>query len=84
MPNISTDELSFFSRCLVYIMFMQVYIMFMVTNLIEPCMEKLIIRNNCPDFRNKLLNSNLFKLTLGRDCLEPCFCTVAFKSILTQ
>ena len=42
------------------------------------------IGNNCPEFRNELLDSFFFKLTLGSDCLEFCFRTVTFKTILTQ
>ena len=53
------------------------YIMFMITNLIE-------IGYNYPEFHNELLDSYFFKLTLGSDCLELCFRTVAFKNILTQ
>ena len=67
---------------------MQVYAMFMTNNLIEPCMEKLMLnylfRNNCPELRSGLLDSYFFRLTLGSDCLEFCFWTVALKTILTQ
>ena len=60
----------------------------MATNLIEPCMGKLILNhltgNNCPDFRKEDLDSYFFKLTLGSDCLELCFWAVVFKTILTQ
>ena len=52
--------------------------MFMMTDLIEPRMEKLILNhligNNCPVFRNGSLGSYFFKLTLGSDYLELCFC----------
>ena len=55
--------------------------MFMITNLNEPCIGKLILNqligNNCPEFRNELMGSYFFKLTLGSDCLELCFWTVA-------
>ena len=61
--------------------------MFMITNFIEPRMEKLIfnhlIGNDCPEFQNRLLDSYFFKLTLGSDCLELCFWEVAFKTILS-
>ena len=43
-----------------------------------------LIGHNCPEFRNWLLVSYFFKLTLGKDCLELCFWTVAFRTILTQ
>ena len=60
--------------------------MFMITNLIGLGIGKLILANligiNWPEFRNRLLDSNFFKLTLGSDCLELCFCAVAFKTIL--
>ena len=62
--------------------------MLMITNLIEPRMGKLILShlivNNCPEFRNGLLDSYFFKLTLGSDCLELWFSRVALKTILTQ
>ena len=67
---------------------LQVYVTFMMTNLSERRMGKLIlddlIGNNCPEFRNGLLGSNFFKLTLGSDCLELQFWTGAFTNILTQ
>ena len=48
--------------------------MFMITNLIEPRMGKLILNNlignNCPEFYNGLLESYFFKLTLESDFLE--------------
>ena len=51
--------------------------MFMTPNLIEMRLGKLIINhligNNCPEIRNRLLDSCLFKLTLGRDYLKLCF-----------
>ena len=60
----------------------------MITNLIEPRMGKLILShlivNNCLEFRNGLLDSYFFKLTLGSDCLELWFSRVALKTILTQ
>ena len=66
----------------------QVYVMLMITNLIEPCMGKLILNhligNICSEFRNGLLDSYFFKLTLGSDCLELCFWRVVFKTILAQ
>ena len=43
-----------------------------------------LIGNNCPEFHNGLLDSYFFKLALGSDCLELCFWTVAFETILTQ
>ena len=50
---------------------MQVFVMFMVSNLIELRMRKLIpnhlIRNECTELRNGLLDSNFLKLTLGSD-----------------
>ena len=59
--------------------------MFMITNLIELRMGKLMLNhlivNNCPELRDGLLD---FKLTLGSDCFELCFWTVAFKAIQTQ
>ena len=58
--------------------------MFMITNLIEPPKKKLILNhligNNCPEFRNGLLDSYFFKLNLRSDCLELCFWTVDFKN----
>ena len=57
--------------------------MFMNTSLIEPRMGKLtlhhLIGNNCLEFRNGLLDSYFYKLTLGSDCLKLCFSVVAFK-----
>ena len=44
----------------------QVYVIFMITNLIEPGMGKPIVHhligNNCPEFRDGLLDSYFFKL----------------------
>ena len=64
------------------------YVMFMIYNLIEPRMRKLILNhligNNCPEFHNGLLDSYFFKLTLGSDCLKLYFWRIAFKTILTQ
>ena len=44
-----------------------VYVMLM-TNLMKPCMEKLILKHlvkkNCPEFCNRFLGSYFFKLTL--------------------
>ena len=46
----------------------------MITNLIEPCMGKMILNhltgNNCPEFLNGLLRSYFYKLTLESGCLE--------------
>ena len=67
---------------------MQEHVIFMIINLIQLCMGKLIrnhlIRNNCPEFCDGLQDSYVFKMTLGSNCLELCFKTVAFKTILTQ
>ena len=67
---------------------MQVHDTFMITNMIDQRMAKLILNhligNNCVEFRNGLLDTCFFKLTLGSDCLELCFWTVTFKTILTQ
>ena len=67
-----------------WVAFMQVYVSFMITNLIELCMEKLILNhligNNCPEFCNGLPDSCFFKLILRSDCLEVCLWTVTFKS----
>ena len=64
------------------------YVMFMINNLIESSMGKMILHrligNNCPEFRNGLLDSYFFKLTLGSDCVELCFWAAAFRTILTQ
>ena len=60
----------------------------MITNLIKPRMGKLMLNhmigNTYPEFRNGILDSKFFKLTLGSGCLELCFWTVAFKVILAQ
>ena len=57
--------------------------MFMITNLIELRREKLILNhligNNCPEFPNGLLDSYFFKLNLGSDCSELCFCNLLSK-----
>ena len=62
--------------------------MLMITNLIEPRVRKLILKhligNIFSEFRNGFLDSYFFKLTLGSDCLELYFWTVAFETILTQ
>ena len=46
----------------------------MITNLIEPCMRKMILNhltgNNCPEFLNGLLSSYFYKLTLESGFLE--------------
>ena len=56
---------------------LEVYVMFMVTNLIKPRKGKLtlnhLIGNNCPEFCNGVPDSYFFKLTLWRDCLQLCF-----------
>ena len=48
--------------------------MFMITNMIEPCMGKLILNhligNNSFEFGNGLLDSCFLKLTLGSDFWE--------------
>ena len=48
------------------------HVMFMITNLIKSRLEKLVLNhligNNCPMFRNGLLD--FFKLTSGSDYLE--------------
>ena len=53
------------------------YVMLVITNVIELRMGKLILNhligNNYPEFRNGLLDSYFFKVTLGSDCLELCF-----------
>ena len=58
-----------------------------MTNLSESRMGKPIlnhlIENNSPKFRNGLLDSYFFKLTIGGVCLELYFRAVAFKTILT-
>ena len=36
------------------------------------------------NFLSKFSLKNLSELTLGKDCLELCFWTVAFKTVLTQ
>ena len=43
-----------------------------------------LIGDNCPVFRNGLLDSYFFKLTLRSACFEPGFWRVAFKTILHQ
>ena len=43
-----------------------------------------LIRNNCSEFRSRLLDSYFFKLTLRSNCLKLYFWTVAFKTTLTQ
>ena len=62
--------------------------MFVITYLISIRMGMSIlihlIQNNCPEFRNGLLDSYFFEQTLGSDCLEIGFCTFALKTILTQ
>ena len=40
-----------------------------------------LIENNCPQFRDGLLDSYFFKLTLGSDCLELRLWEFAFKTI---
>ena len=55
----------------------QLYVMFMITNLIVPRMGKLILNNlignSNQEFRNGFLDSYLFQLTLGSNYLELCF-----------
>ena len=62
----------------------QVGVMFMVTNLIEPRMGKLIsnnlIGNKCPGFRDGLLGSYFFKLTLGSVSMELFFLDSRFQN----
>ena len=63
--------------------------MFKNTNLIKPYMNQEaglnhFIGNNCPEFRDGLLDSYFFQLTLRSGCLEFCSWAVAFKTILTQ
>lgn len=56
---------------------MQIYVMFIITNLIEPRIGKLILNyltgKNRSELCNGLLDSYFFKLALGMDCLELCF-----------
>ena len=51
---------------------MQVYVIFMITELVEPRMEKLILNhlteNNCTEFLDGRLDSYFLKLTLRSDC----------------
>ena len=65
-----------------------VYVMFIITNSIKPRTGKLILnhlfRNNYQDLCNGLLGSYFFELTLGSNCLELFFWTVAFKTTMTQ
>ena len=67
---------------------LEVYAVFMNTNLIKPHMGKLIrshlVGNNYPEFRNRRLDCYFFKLTLGSDYFVFCFWTATFKTILTQ
>ena len=62
--------------------------MFIIANLIEPLMGKLILNyligNKYPEFCNEFPDSYFFKLTFGSDCLELCFWAAPFKTILTQ
>ena len=62
-------------------------VMFMINNLIEPCLGKVLLNhligNSCPKFRNGLLGIYFSKLTSGSDCLELYFCRVTFKTNLT-
>ena len=56
---------------------MQVCVMFIIINLMELCMGNMLmltylIGNSFLGFHNGVLDSYLFKLTLGIDCLE-CF-----------
>ena len=62
-------------------------VMFMISNLIEPRLGKLILHligNNCPEFRIGPLDNCFFKLTLGSNWLKLCFWRVPFKTILIQ
>ena len=62
----------------------QVYVMFIITNLIGPRTRKLmldhLIGNNSPYFHNGFLGSYFRR----SDCLKIYFWAVAFKPILTQ
>ena len=64
------------------------YVMFMITILIKTRWEKVILNhligNNCPELPNGLPDSYFFKLNLGSDCSELCFCKFTFKIILTH
>ena len=53
------------------------------TEYVEPDTYHLI-GSNCPEFRNELLGSFFFKLTLGSNCFKLCFWRVVFKTIVTQ
>ena len=61
---------------------MQVYMMLVIANLIEPCMWKLILNHlkvdNCPEFCNRLLDSYCFKLNL-RSSPEQSLSNQGFK-----
>ena len=54
-----------------------IYVMFMVTNLIEPRTRKLILNhligNNCPEFRDGPLDSYFSKINRGSNCFGPLF-----------
>ena len=69
---------------------MQVYVMFMITSLIKSRMGKLIltrfIRNNCPEFRNRLLDSYFFQTALGNTLIILNFFSgqSILKTILTR
>ena len=53
----------------------------MIANLVEPRIGKLIlnhlIRINCPELRNGLLDSYFSKKNLGSDCLELFFWVIS-------
>ena len=63
----------------------------MITNLIELCMGKLILKhligNNCSEFRNELVKCYFFKITLGSEVIiilqkkNSCFQTRALNAI---
>ena len=62
--------------------------MFMIINLIEPRMGKLIlnhlIENNSPEFRNGFLGRYFFKLILESDYLGLYLWAVVLKTILAH
>ena len=62
--------------------------MFVITYLISIRMGMSIlihlIQNNCPEFRNGLLDSYFFEQTLRSEWLGIGFRTLALKTILTQ
>ena len=63
----------------------QVYVEFIIANLIEPRMRKLILNHligNTNGFCNGLLNSYFFELTLRSDCLKLCYLAIVFETTL--